>query len=279
MFEGFDEIKYVIVGIVVLLVLVLGFGSVHRVGVNHIGVRYSDIRGTIDPEPVYSGLHFKVPFVDRITTLSTELRTADVNGIEVTTQDAQRAVVDIDIQYSVLPENAIETFKQFRSTPEKNWIQTFLYQRIQRGVQESASKYTVIELMGDKRGEFQLDVDITVAKALTDNHLTLHTVSVDNIRVSDGILQAIEENARARQAVETARQQQTKQQVENETNISRAEAEASIKEIKAQADAAANRQLAESITPELVLYMGALAREKHGWYQYNNMTPNVFVTE
>lgn len=133
--------------------------------------------------------------------------------------------------------------------------------------------------MGEKRGSFQADVDATVATSLEDNHLTMHTVSVDNIQVSSAILQAIEENAKARQAVETAKQQQTRQEVENETSIAKAEAEARMKEIRAEADASANRQLAESITPELVLYLEALAREKHGWYKYNNMHPNIMTVE
>ncbi|HHU62438.1 MAG TPA: hypothetical protein GXZ55_10880 [Natronincola sp.] len=118
-----------------------------------------------------------------------------------------------------------------------------------------------------------------MAASLEDNYLTMHTVSVDNIQVSNVILQAIEENARARQAVETARQQQTRQEVENETNIAKAEAEAKIKEIKAETESAANRRLAESITPELVLYLEALAREKHGWYKYNNMHPSVMTID
>lgn len=197
--------------------------------------------------------------------------------MQVTTQDAQRATVDIELQYSILPEDAVETFRKFRSTPEKDWIKTFLYQRIQRGVQEAASKYTVNELMGEKRGAFQAEVDATVASALEDNHLTMHTVSVDDIVVSEAILQAIEEHAKARQGVETAKQQQIRQEVENETNIAKAESEARIKEIKAEASA--NRQLAESITPELVLYLEALAREKHGWYKYNNMHPSVMTVE
>ena len=276
---GRKEKSAIVALAVVVLLGVVVFYSATSVPVNSVGVKYSDLRGTISKTPLYSGLHFKVPFVDKITSISTELRTADVDDVQVTTQDAQRAIIDIELQYSILPEDAVETFRKFRSTPEKDWIKTFLYQRIQRGVQEAASKYTVNELMGEKRGAFQAEVDATVASALEDNHLTMHTVSVDDIVVSEAILQAIEEHAKARQGVETAKQQQIRQEVENETNIAKAESEARIKEIKAEAEASANRQLAESITPELVLYLEALAREKHGWYKYNNMQPSVMAVE
>lgn len=69
---------------------------------NSVGVKYCDLRGTISKNPLYSGLHFKVPFVDKIISISTELWTADVDGVQVTTRDARRVIVDIELQKSML---------------------------------------------------------------------------------------------------------------------------------------------------------------------------------
>lgn len=273
------ERNLVIGGIILVLLLIIGLFSVKQVKVNTVGVKYSDIRGTISEEPLDSGLHFKVPLIDKITRVSTELRSADIDDMQITTGDAQTISLDIELQYRVMAEDAVDTFKQFRSTPEEDWISTFVYQRIQRGVQNAASEYTVIEIMGDKRGDFQLAVDETVKEAMTNNHLTVHTVSVDDLQVSKSIKASIEANAKAKQDVETARQVKAKNEVENETKIEEATAAAEVKTINAEAEAEANRKLSEGITPELVEYLEAQARQKHGWYKYNGMTPQIVADE
>lgn len=262
-----------------ILVIVLLWGSVSKVPVNSVGVKYSDIRGTISEDAYRSGLHVKIPFIDKMTTVSTELRSADIDDMQITSADSQEITLDIELQYRVLPEDAVETFKQFRSTPEDKWINTFVYQRIQRGVQNAASNYTVIEIMGSKRGDFQKEVDETVAEAMTNNHLTVHTSSVDDLKVSDAIKKSIEANAKAKQDVETARQIKAKNEVENETKVDKAKAEAEVKNIEAQAESEANRKLSEGITTELVEYLEALARQEHGWYKYNNMNPQIMEEE
>lgn len=267
----------VIVGI--LLVGIVGSSSISKVPVNTVGVKYSGVRGKITEEPYKSGLHIKVPIIDKITNVSTELRSADIDDMQITSADSQEVSIDIELQYRVMPEDAVETFKQFRSTPEEDWISTFVYQRIQRGVQDAASDYTVIEIMGNKRGEFQKRVDETVTEAMTNNHLTVHTVSVDDLQVSESIKKSIEDNARAKQDVETARQVKAKNEVENETKVEKANADAEVKEIEAKAEADANAKLSEGVTPELVEYIEALARQEHGWYKYNGMSPQVMVEE
>lgn len=273
------ERNMIIAAVVGVLLLVFGVFSVKKVPVNTVGVRYSDIRGTITDEPYKSGLHFKVPFVDKITTVSTELRSGDIDDMQITSADSQELSIDIELQYRVMPEDAVETFKQFRSTPEEDWINTFVYQRIQRGVQDAASNYTVIEIMGSKRGEFQKAVDETVTEAMTNNHLTVHTVSVDDLQVSEAIRASIEANAKAKQDVETARQIKAKQEVENETKVEKATAEAEVKLIEAEAEADANRKLSEGITPQLVEYLEAQARERHGWYKYKAIEPTIVAGE
>ncbi len=272
-------IKTVKIATVIAAILLLFNSMIKKVPVNSVGIKYSDFKGTINEQPLISGVKFKLPIIEKITTVSTELRSANIDDIQITTKDAQTALIDIELQYRILPENSIETFKQFRSTPEKFWIDTFVYQRIQRGVQEAASEYTISELRGDKRGEFQAKVDLTVAKALEDNYLTFHSSSVDDIGISPTLLQVIEESAKAKQRVETAKQEKIKQEVENETKIAKAEAEATVKEINAKAEAEANKKLTEGITDKLIQYLEVQARQQHGWYKYNNMKPTIVTNE
>ena len=51
------------------------------------------------------------------------------------------------------------------------------------------------------------------------------------------------------------------------------------KEINAKAEAEANKKLTEGISEQLVKYLEVQARQKHGWYKYNNMNPTIVTNE
>lgn len=244
----------------------MGVASISYVPVNSVGTKVHKLNGTIHEEPLQSGIHLKIPFIEKVSHVSTELRSADIDDMTITTKDAQSLTIDIEMQYRIDPSKAPETYRQFKSVKERDWIEVFVYQRIQRGVQEAASKYTIIELMGEQRGLFQADVDKAVANALEVNYMLVHSTSVDDMKASETILRSIEENAKQKQAVVTAQQKQEEEKVKNETNIAKAEAEAKVKQIQAEAEANANRKLAESISDNLIKYKETEARQKHGWY-------------
>src|SRR5690554_5352551 len=67
-------------------------------------------------------------------------------------------------------------------------------------------------------------------------HITLVSVSIDDVDDGDEIEQIIQDKAKAIQQIEIARQEKAKQDVINETNRIKAETDAQIALIKAQSD-------------------------------------------
>ncbi len=247
------------------LVVVVGIVlSISYVPVNSVGTKVNRLNGEISDDIIGSGIHFKNPFTTKISTVSTELRNADIDDMSVTTKDAQALSIDIEMQYKIDPTKAPETYRQFKSVKESDWIEVFVYQRIHRGVQEVASKYTIIEIMGEKRGQFQVEVDKEVATALEANYMIVHSTSVDDLQASESIVKAIEENAKSKQKVETAKQQQLEEEIKNQMVVEKAEAEAK-----------ANKLLSDSVDENLIKYLEAEARMAHGWYKYNNVSPTI----
>lgn len=250
--------------VVVVVLLVTALLSVSYVPVNSVGTKVNRLQGTINEEPLASGVHVKKPW-EKVSSVSTELRSADIDDLVITTKDAQSMSIDIELQYRIDPTKVADTYRQFKSVKEEDWIEVFAYQRIQNGVQAASSQYTIIELMGEQRSLFQADVDKAVAEALTSNHMILHTSSVDDMKASESIKAAIEENAKQKQAVVTAQQEQEEELVKNETKIAKAKADAQAKKIAADAEAYANEVLSNSIDTNIIKYKEAEARMEHGW--------------
>lgn len=251
-------------GVTLVLVVVVGLSTLAYVPVNSVGTKINRMNGEISDEPLGSGIHLRNPITTKVSTVSTELRNADIDDMAVTTKDAQALTIDIEMQYKIDPTKAPETYRQFKSVKEEDWIDVFVYQRIHRGVQEVASKYTIIEIMGEKRGQFQVEVDKEVASALEANYMLVHSTSVDDLQSSESIVKAIEDNAKAKQKVETARQKQEEEAIKNQMVVEKAEAEAK-----------ANKLLSQSVDENLIKYLEAEARMEHGWYKYNGMSPQI----
>ena len=84
--------KYVIIGVLVLLVLVVASGSFYTVAENQYACtfRFAEIVST-QSEP---GLHFKLPFVDTVKYFSKATQFYDIPPSDVTTLDKQNMTVD-----------------------------------------------------------------------------------------------------------------------------------------------------------------------------------------
>lgn len=286
-------IKIGALGITGLLGVGLLFASISTVPANHVGIVFNKVSGGIQEESLSPGWKFHMPFAESIYDVSTYTHTlllkpgADDNGnlfddsIRTQTRDGQSLTTQADVQYRVQPEDAHEVFGQFHSN-ERNVrqnIQIKLPPIIQRGVERVTTKYDVVELLGEKRSEVQVEIEKSVSEELSKYGITLQSFTLVDTDAGDAIEQAIADEAVAQQRVQTAKQQQEKQKVENQINLEKAQAEAEQLMIRAKGEADANRLLSESVTSELIGYKEAEARMEHGWVSVQGVGSTIVSTE
>ncbi len=91
--------KYVIIGILVVLLGVVGLNSVYTLAENESGCvfRFSEI---VDTQQT-PGLHFKIPFVDSVKTFPKATMLYDIPPSEVFTSDKQNMTVDCYILWHI----------------------------------------------------------------------------------------------------------------------------------------------------------------------------------
>ena len=91
--------KYVIIGILVVLLGVVGLNSVYTLAENESGCvfRFSQI---VDAQQT-PGLHFKIPFVDSVKTFPKATMLYDIPPSEVFTSDKQNMTVDCYILWHI----------------------------------------------------------------------------------------------------------------------------------------------------------------------------------
>ncbi|GMV33506.1 MAG: hypothetical protein DCC59_08840 [Chloroflexi bacterium] len=229
--------------------------------------------GGIRSDPLDSGLHWIVPFAERVEryprtnqtyTLSSTPDEGQMQGddaIQVRTMDGQQVYIDASVIYAVDPLKVVQLYSTWRFSYEDLFVRTQA-----RGViRDAASQYGVEEIVSTKRAEMADSITQELARTFAENNLILRDFVLRNIRFSDEYAAAVEQKQIAEQLAQQAAfvVEQKKQEAEQARQVAQGQADAQVIAakgeaeallIQAQAEAEANRLLAASLTPELIQY-------------------------
>lgn len=246
---------------------------------NNVGIIYSPVSGVVE-ETLSEGWKIKNP-LNKIYKVSTEVHTSVLDNITGQTKDSQYITMSIDVKYSVEPSKAFEVFKKYKTL--ENVQATLIPPTIQRSIEAVSTKYNVMDILGEQRNNLYKEVEVEIANRLAATGIKFEQINFNDTDAGAAIEKAIQDEAIAKKAVETAEQvrqkaqveaqnrvveanaNKEKAQIEAETKKIEAQAAADVKEIAASAEAEANSKIAASITPELLQKMEMEARIKHGW--------------
>ncbi|PWH15549.1 MAG: hypothetical protein DDG60_05645 [Anaerolineae bacterium] len=243
---------------------------------DEIGVVITAVgEGGIRPDPLPSGLHWIVPFVNRVERYSILRQTYTMSSVEiegvqrgddsiqVRTKDGQQVYVDASVIYAVDPTKAIDLYRTWR-----NGYETGLVRPVARGViRDVASQYGVEEIVSTKRSEMEQLITQELQRVFERNNLVLQDFVLRNIRFSEEYAAAVEQKQIAEQQAQQAKfvVEQKKQEAEQARQIAQGQADAAViaakgaaeaRIIQAQAEAEALRLIAEALAenPNLLTY-------------------------
>lgn len=255
-----------IIALLPLALILVNFIAI--VPANSVGILYSPFSG-VKENTIPEGWSGKGVF-DKVYRISTEVQTSNLENITGQTKDGQWVDMEIDVKYKVDENTAFQVFKQYR-TLEK--VATSLIPpTVQRSIEEVSTQYNVIDILGDKRNELYNGIELELKDRLSASGITFISINFTDTDAGEAIESAIQQEAIAKKAVETAEQERQKSEIEAQKRVVEAEAnkqkaviEAETKIIEAQAESDANNLLLQSITPELLKKMEMEARLQHGW--------------
>jgi regulator of protease activity HflC (stomatin/prohibitin superfamily) len=231
----------------------------------------------IRPEPLPAGLHWIVPFAERVErysilnqtyTMSSsadEIAGTTDDSIQVRTKDGQQVYIDASVIYAIDQLQAVDLYRTWRFNYEDGLVRPQA-----RGViRDVASQYGVEEIVSTKRAEMQALITEQLEQVFLENNLILRDFVLRNIRFSDEYAAAVEQKQIAEQQAQQAEfvVEQRRQEAEQARQVAQGQADAAViaaqgaadaRLIEAQAEAEANRLIAQSITPELVQYQYVL---------------------
>ncbi len=268
--------KGLIGGILVAIIIVTATAGVlmniKRVPAGYVGIVYSMNSGVVG-ETISQGWHVVAP-TKRVTLYSIGLEqsylTSEDKGdspedesFNVPTSDGKTVKVNLEFSYRFDEERIAETFVTFKGKNGETVKDTFIKPKIVAWTQEVTANYPVTDLFGDKRTEINAELDRYLKEKFDQYGILIDTVNFTDINVDAETQNAIQKKVTAQQELELANieaetaQVQAKKdkevaEIAAEKAIIEANARADTMRIAAEAEAEANREIAASLTPELV---------------------------
>ena len=300
----------------ILLAVVLVFGLIgavvclEKIPAGYVGVVYN-MNGGVDGEVLGQGWHMVSP-TKKVTTYSIGLEqsylTSEDKGdspkdesFNIPTSDGKTVKVNLEFSYRFDESRVAETFVMFKGKSGDVIKDTFIKPKVVAWTQEVSANYPVTDIFGDKRTAINAELDLYLREKFAQYGIIIDTVNFTDISVDDETASAIQKKVTAQQELELANieSQTAKIQAEKDREVARiqaekdkevaqiqadqaiikanAEAEALI--IASDAEAEANREIAASLTPELIekikyeIWDGKLPTVSNGGATIVDITP------
>ena len=222
------------------LILFIGTLCITFVPANEVGIKYSAFTG-VSEDTLSEGMAFKSP-VDKVYTISTTVQEKTIENLSVQTKDAQWVSTTLNVKYQVNSSNAYKVFKSYKTLD--NLSANLIANAAQRSIEEVTTKYNVIEVLGESRNAMYTEIENQLKERLAIEGVDLKFVTLVDTDAGSTIENAIQQEAVAKKAVETALQNQEKAKIEAETKL-----------IEAKGEAEANAVKTKALTEEVLLEM------------------------
>ncbi len=257
--------------ILIFVIVVFLFCTV-RIPAGYVGVVYN-MNGGISDKTLSQGFHIVAP-TQNVTTYSIGIEQSyltagkdgdseDNESFEVPSNDGKGLTVDMTFTYRYDADKVADTFTRFKGQSGKDVKNSFIKPNIMSWTKEVTAKYSVIDLLGDKRASLNSELTDYLKAKFEPYGIVIESVSLINIDPDEETRSAVQKKVNAQQDLELAKIEQQTANVnaekEKEVAITKANQEketaqinAEAKLIEAQAEAESNRLIAQSLTPELI---------------------------
>ena len=260
------ENKGLIGGVVLAVMVVLGiltciFG-LKRVPVGYEAVVQS-MSGGVEEHTLKTGWHilpptkkaknFTVANNQLILTKDERKGSKDDESFRVASADNASIAISFQMSYHFDPEKIVAIYKKYKGMDGEDIVNSRVTTVLKSRISEITTDYSLMELYSGNRAE----INEKITKYLNDKFSGQFGLVVDDASIIDThpdkqLKEAISKRIEAQQKADQAKAEQETAKVEAETKKIQAQNDADIEILKAEAEAKANKTIADSLTQELI---------------------------
>jgi regulator of protease activity HflC (stomatin/prohibitin superfamily) len=205
------------------------------------------VEGGMRPEPLKAGLHWIVPFIERVErypisrqtyTMARTASEGEIYGddsVESRTSDGQRIFVDASVIYAIDPAKVLEVHRSW----QKRYDIDLVRPQARGIVRDAVSQYRVEEAVSTKRFEMAVDITENLTKKFAENGLILIDFVMRDVTFTPEYAQSIEQKQIAEQQALQAKfvVESKRQEAEQARQVAQGQADAAVIAAKGEAEA------------------------------------------
>jgi regulator of protease activity HflC (stomatin/prohibitin superfamily) len=266
-----------VIGVIVLAIVLTAVGAgLVFIEPTEVGVVVTILaEGGMRPEPLSAGLHWIVPFVERVelypisiqnftmARTASEGETQGMVTVESRTSDGQRIFVDSSVIFQIDPTQVINIHREW----QRRYQDDLILPQARGIIRDAVSQYRVDEVLSTKRFDMTDEITRELEAVMAENGLILVDFVLRDITFTEEYAQSIEQKQIAEQqalqaqfVVESKRQEaeQARQIAQGRADavVIEAKGDAEAQIIQANAQAEANELIGQSLqdNPEILQY-------------------------
>jgi regulator of protease activity HflC (stomatin/prohibitin superfamily) len=262
---------------VALVALSTVFGAFYTVdeGERAVITYNGAVSSTADP-----GLHFKLPFVQGVHTVSVRSNVKQFEAVPAYSKDQQTAVLALSVNYKVPADQVQEVYANYGSA--ENVVSRILERRVLEQTKNVFGRYTAVMAI-QERGKLNAEIAQAITAGVA-GPIIVESVQIENIDFSDAYEAAVDARMLAEVEVQKLRQNAEREKVQAEITVTQAQAtaDATLAQAKAEADAVRLRGEAQASAIEA---RGRALRDNPGVVQlvqaekWNGALPTTMVPD
>lgn len=212
-----------IAGIIVVIFFLFAVNPIVIIGAGERGVVFNRASG-IEDRVLVEGVHFRIPFVQTITTLSVRVQKDEVKA-EAASRDLQTVSTVIVVNYHLDVGKVHRIYQQVGD--EAVVVDRILKPAVNEVLKAATARLTAEEIL-TKRPELKATIDKLLSERLIAYNVVLDDVSIVDVDFSEKFDAAIEAKQIAEQEAQKAKfvAQQAQQEAQAEINRAKGSAEA-----------------------------------------------------
>lgn len=250
--------------LVALILFIALFNSFVVIQPGYTGVIFNVWTGSLRTVP--QGMAFRMPFVSKVQSYPTALRTytmvqragegsSDVDdSIDLPTKEGQHIRQDISVTYNTSEEQAAQVFRAFRGGDIEFIEATFIRRTFITVAQNVAGQMSLTEIISAKRTDLQNEIQKYLEIEIQKMGFHLDKVNLGASHLPQAIEAQMQQKMAAQQEAQKAEYELLKQETLAKAAVAQAQGEAQSTLVRAKAQAESNHLLERSITPNLVQY-------------------------
>jgi regulator of protease activity HflC (stomatin/prohibitin superfamily) len=266
-----------VIALIAIVLLGLTVSAWRSINPGYVGIVFDKAAHNVTAGALDPGWAFINPFSQAIqqypitiqtysmVAKGTEGQTSGDDSIKVQSNEGQQINLDVVIQYQVIKEEAGLLYQDWGGAEITVVEDRVVRQYTRSQVPVVASKYGWEEITSSKRGAINSEISEGLSAEFAKRHMRLISFAVREVHLPQSLQTALDQKIQAQQQAEQQKYQLAQAKVKAEQDVAQAtgqanalkaqaEGEASATLTRAKAQAEANKDLAQSLTPELIRY-------------------------